>query len=110
MLSSNAASTSSSSSAAGKPDRLYVGNLSPTVDEFTLIQVFQKYGKITKLDFMFHKSGVLKGKPRGFAFIEYSNKDVSCLAGNRRPDADVCGVSLLRSFPQGCVESHGKAS
>ena len=68
---------SSSSSAAGKPDRLFVGNLAPTVDEYTLIQVFQKYGKITKLDFMFHKSGVLKGKPRGYAFVEFSNKDVS---------------------------------
>jgi len=68
---------SSSSSSAGKPDRLYVGNLSPTVDEYTLIQVFQKYGKITKLDFMFHKAGVLKGKPRGYAFVEFSNKDVS---------------------------------
>jgi len=66
----------SSSSSSGKPDRLYVGNLAPTVDEFTLIQVFQKYGKITKLDFMFHKTGVLKGKPRGYAFVEYSNKDV----------------------------------
>ena len=67
----------SSSSAGGKPDRLYVGNLAPTVDEYTLIQVFSKYGKITKMDFMFHKNGVLKGKPRGFAFIEFSNKDVS---------------------------------
>jgi len=75
MQSTNA--SSSSSSAAGKPDRLYIGNLSPTVDEYTLIQIFQKYGKITKLDFMFHKSGVLKGKPRGFAFVEFSNRDVS---------------------------------
>lgn len=69
-------SQASSSSSAGKPDRLYVGNLSPTVDEYTLIQVFQKYGKITKLDFMFHKTGVLKGKPRGYAFVEFSSKDV----------------------------------
>jgi hypothetical protein len=67
---------SSSSSSNGKPDRLYVGNLSPSVDEYTLIQVFQKYGQITKLDFMFHKTGVLKGKPRGYAFVEFSNKDV----------------------------------
>lgn len=75
LLTSQASSSSSSSQ--GKPDRLYVGNLSPTVDEYTLIQVFQKYGKITKLDFMFHKSGVLKGKPRGYAFVEFSSKDVS---------------------------------
>lgn len=71
------ASSSSSAPVGPNADRLYVGNLSPTVDEFTLIQIFSKYGKITKLDFMFHKTGVLKGKPRGFAFIQFLNKAVS---------------------------------
>ncbi|KAI0067397.1 RNA-binding domain-containing protein [Artomyces pyxidatus] len=55
-------------------DRLYVGNLHPTVDEHILIQVFSKYGKLAHLDFLFHKSGPMKGKPRGFAFIEYSDQ------------------------------------
>jgi RNA recognition motif-containing protein len=82
LLTSNA--SASSSSAAGKPDRLYVGNLSPSVDEYTLIQVFQKYGRITKLDFMFHKTGVLKGKPRGYAFVEFSSKDVSPFTCTKR--------------------------
>lgn len=80
-------------------DRLYVGNLHPSVDEsvpfatrtskanwkrpqflirYTLLQVFSKFGKVTKLDFLFHKTGLLKGKPRGYAFVEYGNKDVSC--------------------------------
>jgi len=59
--------------------RLYVGNLSPSVDEFTLVQVFSKYGRISKLDFLFHKSGPLKGKPRGYAFVEYADKEVSQL-------------------------------
>lgn len=80
-------------------DRLYVGNLHPTVDEsvtglihpcccfckmlikyhvrYTLLQVFSKFGKISKLDFLFHKSGPLKGKPRGYAFVEYADADVS---------------------------------
>lgn len=43
---------------------------------YTLLQVFSKFGKIAKLDFLFHKSGPMKGKPRGYAFVEYSNKDV----------------------------------
>lgn len=77
------ASSSSSSQArpttVGKPDRLYVGNLSQTVDEYTLLQVFSKYGKITRLDVMYHKTGPQKGKPRGYAFIEFSNKDVGCI-------------------------------
>ncbi len=62
---------------SGKPDRLFVGNLAPSVDEYTLVQVFSKYGKITKLDLMVHNSGPQKGKPRGYAFVEYESKDVS---------------------------------
>ncbi|GAA5948362.1 hypothetical protein JCM3765_001387 [Sporobolomyces pararoseus] len=55
--------------------RLYIGNLSTSVDEYSLIQVCSKYGKISKLDYLFHKSGPLKGKPRGYAFIEYATKE-----------------------------------
>lgn len=59
-------------------DRLYIGNLHPTVDEYSLLQVFSKFGKVSKLDFLFHKTGLLKGKPRGYAFIEYGSKDYDC--------------------------------
>jgi len=44
---------------------------------YSLLQVFSKFGKVTKLDFLFHKAGALKGKPRGYAFIEYGSTDVS---------------------------------
>ncbi|KIK63912.1 hypothetical protein GYMLUDRAFT_40122 [Collybiopsis luxurians FD-317 M1] len=37
--------------------------------------MFAKYGKVTKLDFLFHKSGELKGKPRGYAFVEYASQN-----------------------------------
>lgn len=77
MQSTQPVASSSSTPVGPNADRLYVGNLSPTVDEFTLIQIFSKYGKITKLDFMFHKTGILKGKPRGFAFIQFLDKAVS---------------------------------
>ncbi|ETW75403.1 hypothetical protein HETIRDRAFT_243615, partial [Heterobasidion irregulare TC 32-1] len=53
-------------------NRLYVGNLHHTVDEHALIQIFSKYGKLSNLDYLFHKSGPLKGKPRGYAFVEYA--------------------------------------
>jgi RNA recognition motif-containing protein len=46
---------------------------------YTLIQVFSKCGKVAKMDFLFHKTGPLKGKPRGYAFVEYSTKEVSNL-------------------------------
>ncbi|KAF5391020.1 hypothetical protein D9757_003938 [Collybiopsis confluens] len=55
-------------------DRLFIGNLHPSVTEYNLLQMFAKYGKVTKLDFLFHKSGELKGKPRGYAFIEYPSQ------------------------------------
>ncbi|WWC64551.1 uncharacterized protein I303_107161 [Kwoniella dejecticola CBS 10117] len=88
----------SSGSASGKPDRLYVGNLSPTIDEYTLIQVFSKYGKITKLDFMFHKTGVLKGKPRGFAFIQFSDKDDALKAMIKLHDRLLRGRKLVVTY------------
>ncbi|KAI0052822.1 hypothetical protein FA95DRAFT_1471836, partial [Auriscalpium vulgare] len=75
---SDAAAASSSSAPPSKQrellqERLYVGNLHPTVDEGTLIQIFAKYGKLARLDFLFHKTGPQKGKPRGFAFVEYAD-------------------------------------
>ncbi|KDQ23355.1 hypothetical protein PLEOSDRAFT_1072731 [Pleurotus ostreatus PC15] len=57
-------------------DRLYIGNLHPSVDEYSLLQVFSKFGKVTKMDFLFHKTGALKGKPRGYAFVEYADKSL----------------------------------
>lgn len=44
---------------------------------YTLVQVFSKFGKITSVDYLFHKSGPLKGKPRGYAFLKYTDEDVS---------------------------------
>ena len=38
--------------------------------------VASKHGKVAKLDFLFHKAGPQKGKPRGYAFVEYSTKEV----------------------------------
>ncbi|WVF72969.1 hypothetical protein IAT40_007787 [Kwoniella sp. CBS 6097] len=96
--SSSSASASASASASGKPDRLYVGNLSPTVDEYTLIQIFSKYGKITKLDFMFHKTGVLKGKPRGFAFVQFANKDDALKAMVKLHDRLLRGRKLVVTY------------
>ncbi|WRT70199.1 uncharacterized protein IL334_007193 [Kwoniella shivajii] len=102
FASSSSSSLSSShpslASANGKPDRLYVGNLSPTVDEYSIIQIFSKYGKITKLDFMFHKSGVLKGKPRGFAFIQFTNKDDALKAMVKLHDRLLRGRKLVVTY------------
>lgn len=51
-----------------------------------LIKMFSPYGKIVSEDFLWHTRGPKRGEPRGFAFIQYSTKEVSCLdsfvAGN----------------------------
>lgn len=54
--------------------RLYVGNLDHSIDEYALLQVFSTFGHIANLDFLYHTSGPLKGKPRGYAFVEYATK------------------------------------
>lgn len=45
----------------------------------TLIKMFSPFGKIISEDFLWHTRGPKRGEPRGFAFIEYSSKEVSCL-------------------------------
>ncbi|PWN51958.1 hypothetical protein IE53DRAFT_367629 [Violaceomyces palustris] len=72
-----ASSSHSSSADPLSETRLYIGNLHPAVDEYTLVQTFSRYGKIAKLDFLFHKAGPQRGQPRGYAFLEYSKKEVS---------------------------------
>ncbi|CAE6383310.1 unnamed protein product [Rhizoctonia solani] len=54
--------------------RLYVGNLDHTLDEYALLQIFSTFGHVAKLDFLYHTSGPLKGKPRGYAFVEFATK------------------------------------
>ncbi|KAK4055409.1 hypothetical protein OIO90_003247 [Microbotryomycetes sp. JL221] len=70
--SARARATSSRSSTPVTSTRLYIGNLSSSVDEYSLMQLCSRQGKITKLDFLFHKTGPLKGKPRGYAFVEFA--------------------------------------
>lgn len=90
-------------SATKSDKRLYVGNLSVSVDElsltshlslslstppatetttkrYALMQVCSKYGKIAKLDYLFHKSGPQRGQPRGYAFVEYATSNEAQLA------------------------------
>lgn len=44
-----------------------------------LIKLFSPYGKIVSEDFLWHTRGPKRGEPRGFAFIQYSTKEVSFL-------------------------------
>ncbi|KAL5011736.1 hypothetical protein ScPMuIL_010287 [Solemya velum] len=54
--------------------RLWIGNLDPRVTEFVLLKILQKQGNLKKFDFLYHKSGMDQGKPRGFCFATYNDK------------------------------------
>ncbi|XP_046469204.1 probable RNA-binding protein 18 [Neodiprion pinetum] len=51
--------------------RLWVGNLDPRINEYQLLKLVQKHGKIEKFDLLFHRSGPQAGQPRGYAFVTY---------------------------------------
>jgi len=55
--------------------RLWVGNIDPKIREIHLLKLFKPFGEIIQLDYLFHKSGPLKGEPRGYAFVAFENQD-----------------------------------
>lgn len=59
---------------------LFVGNLDSRVTEYMLIKKFEKYGEIVREQYMWHKSGEMRGQPRGYAFIEYDSRDAALKA------------------------------
>lgn len=42
---------------------------------FALLKLLKQYGTISKFDFLFHRSGPMKGQPRGYAFVTYKTLD-----------------------------------
>ncbi|KAF6766934.1 RNA recognition motif domain protein [Kalmanozyma brasiliensis GHG001] len=89
--------------------RLYVGNLHTTVDEYTLIQTFSKFGKISKLDFLFHKSGPQRGQPRGYAFVEYASPQEAMQAVVGAHDKTLRGRRISVTFASKSTEGTGDA-
>ncbi|KAG0163589.1 hypothetical protein DFQ28_011476 [Apophysomyces sp. BC1034] len=78
--------------------RLYIGNLESTVDEYAIVKLFEPYGKITFLDYMFHWNGPKKGQPRGYCFLEYDRKEEALEAISALHGRIVKGRPLVVSF------------
>ncbi|OQR76481.1 hypothetical protein BIW11_07758 [Tropilaelaps mercedesae] len=51
--------------------RLWVGNLDQRVTEFALLHILKPYGTVTQFDLLVHKTGPMKGLPRGYAFVTF---------------------------------------
>ncbi|XP_052094447.1 probable RNA-binding protein 18 [Mytilus californianus] len=54
--------------------RLWIGNLDTRLTEYTLLKLLQKFGELKRFDFLLHKLGPEKGKPRGYCFVSYENR------------------------------------
>lgn len=51
--------------------RIYLGNLSPKLNEYSLIELCSPLGKIIKLDYLFYKFGPKLNQPKEFCFIQF---------------------------------------
>eukprot|EP00472_Partenskyella_glossopodia_P008381 CAMPEP_0197539726 /NCGR_PEP_ID=MMETSP1318-20131121/63631_1 /TAXON_ID=552666 /ORGANISM="Partenskyella glossopodia, Strain RCC365" /LENGTH=161 /DNA_ID=CAMNT_0043098507 /DNA_START=89 /DNA_END=570 /DNA_ORIENTATION=+ len=72
-----------------KKRTIYIGNLDRRVTEYMLIKLFQKFGKMTRINFTWHKVGERRGTPRGYAFIEYKNRE-ECVRAQKAMDGKLC--------------------
>ncbi|KAM1070186.1 hypothetical protein PS2_001994 [Malus domestica] len=75
--------------------RIYIGNLDLRITEAALIKMFSPFGKIITEDFLWHTRGRKRGEPRGFAFIQYSNKEEARLAKEKMHGRLACGRPLV---------------
>ncbi|KAL2916442.1 hypothetical protein HK105_203872 [Polyrhizophydium stewartii] len=50
--------------------RLYVGNFNERVNEFTVVKLFEPFGRIASIDYLWNHEGPRQGMPRGYCFVE----------------------------------------
>lgn len=55
------------------PRRVFVGNMHPSTTEGDLIKIFQNFGTVKEVAYLWHKFGANKGQPKGYAFVEMSS-------------------------------------
>ena len=57
--------------------RLFIANLHPSTTEGDLIKIFSVYGTVKRIDYKWHKVGEDRGKPKGFAFLDFESEVVA---------------------------------
>ncbi|CAG5128092.1 unnamed protein product, partial [Candidula unifasciata] len=51
--------------------RLWIGNLGTEITEYLILKLVQKFGALRKINFIYHKVGPDKGKPKGYCFVSF---------------------------------------
>ncbi|KAJ3339794.1 putative RNA-binding protein 18 [Gonapodya sp. JEL0774] len=78
--------------------RLYIGNIDASVAEYHLVKLFQPFGKITRIDYMWHKFGPNRGQPKGFCFLEYETHESAMNAIKSMDGKQIKNKHLVVSF------------
>ena len=61
------------SESSDKNVKLWIGNLDIKLDEFQLLKILEKFGKISSFDFLYHINERGGRIPRGYAFVTYQS-------------------------------------
>lgn len=79
-----------------KGNNLYVKNLSPVVDEMTLLQEFERFGAVSSV----HIAMDDKGKSRGFGFVFFVNQEDAERAANETNGKEIVDKAVNIFFAQ----------
>ncbi len=71
--------------------KLYIGNISFKAEENELNELFSQVGEVTSLNLIHDK---MTGRPRGFGFVEYANREGGEEAIKKYDGFDFQGRSL----------------
>lgn len=89
---------------------VYVGNLAPQVNEYMLLKLYQPYGEITDIHFMWEHLGEerQKGAPRGYCFIQFKTEAEALKAMDGTKDVVLAGKPLKVQIGQQRTEEQKK--
>ena len=90
---------SSSSKLSPNAFSVFVGNLHHSTSEGDLIKLFSKFGTVTSVNYMWHKFGPNRGKPKGFGFVGMCSPEEVNIVINKLNGYELRGKKLSVSLP-----------
>jgi len=83
-----------------KPRRVFIGNMHPSTSEGDLIKLFQNFGTVKEVAYLWHKFGPNKGQPKGYAFVEMGSTSETDKAIAQLNGAKLKGRVLYVSYSE----------